>query len=101
MPNYGYGAGGNGFITVYPAGSHGDAAPSATISGVNDAWSIALDSGGNVYVAVYDPQVEACPPYCGLIVVYPADSSGYAIPSATIGGSSTGLTGPQGIVIRP
>ncbi len=92
---------GIGFITVYPAGSHGDAAPSAAISPVSDPYSIALDSDGNIYVASYYPQAEACNPYCGNIVVYSAGSKGDATPSAVIGGSSTGLAGPQGIVISP
>jgi len=90
---------GIGFITIYPAGSHGNAAPSAAISPVSDPFSIALDSAGNIYVASYYPQ--ACNSYCGNILVYPAGSNGDATPSAVIGGSSTGLAAPQGIAISP
>ena len=90
---------GIGFITVYPARSKDNAAPSATITAVSDPCSIALDSAGDIYVASYYPQ--ACNSHCGNIVIYPAGSNGDATPSAVIGGSSTGLAGPQGIVISP
>ena len=42
-------------VFVYSAGSHGDAAPLATISGSNtglmEPCGVALDSAGNIYVA--------------------------------------------------
>ena len=88
-------------VFVYSAGSHGNAAPIATIGGINTGLSapegIALDSGGNVYVA----DCPACYGYSGIpsVFVYSAGSNGNAAASATISGDSTGLMSPQGIAL--
>jgi sugar lactone lactonase YvrE len=82
-------------VFVYPAGSNGNAAPVATISGGNTRLSnprgITLDSTGNIYVVDADAGV----------LVYPAGSSGDVAPSANIPGfgSDTGLINPQGIAL--
>ena len=81
-------------VFVYPAGSNGNAAPTATISGSNTGLEspagIALDSSGNIYVA--DGDADS-------VFVYPAGSTGNVSPTATIGGSNTGLVGPEGIAL--
>ena len=65
----------NNSVTVYPAGSNGNAAPSATIAGSNTLLDIptgvALDSGDKIYVSN-----EA-----STITVYPAGSNGNATPT--------------------
>ncbi len=85
----------NSTVTVYPAGSTGNARPSATIGGSNTGLEfsagitgIALDASGKLYVANGGNNT---------VTVYPADSTGDAAPSTTIGGSNTGLNIPYGI----
>jgi sugar lactone lactonase YvrE len=80
-------------VTIYPAGSNGNVAPSATIDllnlgnvGQSSPSGIAVDAGGNIYVASLDLQNQN-----STVTVYPAGSTGNARPSATIGGSNTGL----------
>ncbi len=94
-----------GSLFVYAAGSNGNAAPIATISGSNTGLSaplgpdtIALDSSGNIYVtaSVFGTGIES-------VFVYAALGSSTGMldeaPIATIGGSNTGLTSPQGIAL--
>jgi hypothetical protein len=91
-----------GSITVYPAGSKGNASPSAIIAGSNAGLEvpggIALDSNGNLYVTVFD-----CPGLCGGnafgINIYPSGSSGNVSPSAVIGGADAGLSGSDGLAL--
>jgi NHL repeat/Beta-propeller repeat len=85
---------GGGKIKVYPAGSNGDAAPSAIINGTGQARGVALDSMGNVYVS--NSFGNASPKS---ITVYPAGGNGSVAPLATISGSNTGLTLPEGIAL--
>ena len=84
-------------VTVYPAGSNGNVTPSATITGSNTGLScptgIAVDSGGNIYVANLLGDVD------GSITVYPAGSNGNVTPSATIAGPSTSLFDPGGVAL--
>jgi hypothetical protein len=91
--------GGTDSITVYPAGSNGNATPSATISGASTGLlvpsGIALDSSGNMYVTNPGSQVGGA----DSITVYPAGSNGNATPSATISGTSTALDSPGGIAV--
>ncbi len=85
-----------GAITVYAAGSKGNVAPTAIISGAAtgliDSRSIAVDSNRNIYVANVLPNVGGSFIYQPNISVYPAGSEGDAQPSAVITGVSTGLT---------
>ena len=91
-----------GSITVYPAGSKGNASPSAIIAGSNtgleSAEGIALDSNGNLYVTSAN-----CPGLCGGnafgINIYPSGSSGNVSPSAAIGGADAGLSGSDGLAL--
>src|ERR1039458_4439575 len=88
-------------VFVYPAGSKGNIAPGpATISttmttGLGWPQGVALDSSGKIYVA--DDGLGASGP--GSVFVYPAGSKANAAPTATISGSNTGLSYPQGIAL--
>ena len=86
-----------GSVTVYPAGSSGDAAPTATITsnltGLEDAARITVDSSGKIYVA---NGLSDAGDY-GSVTIYPAGSYGAGPPIATIAGDTTGLTYPLGI----
>lgn len=79
-------------ILVFAAGSNGNVAPSATISGSNTgltgAVGMALDSADNIYVF---NEVGTLTGGNGTILVYPAASKGNVAPSAVISGSNTGL----------
>ncbi len=89
-------------VFVYPAlgSSTGmlNEAPTATISGSDTGLSfpmgIALDSSGKIYVANAAPNS---------VIVYPALGSSTGLlneaPTATISGSNTGLSNPQGIAL--
>ncbi|HYB89647.1 MAG TPA: SBBP repeat-containing protein [Candidatus Binataceae bacterium] len=84
-----------GSVTVYPAGSSGDAKPITTIAssftGLNGASGIAVDSTGDIYVAN-----EAGG---GSITIYLPGSYATVAPLATIAGPNTGLNNPQGIAV--
>src|SRR5208282_4513260 len=73
-------------VFVYSAGSNGDQAPTAIISGGNTGLTypigIALDSSRNIYV----PDKGA-----GMVFVYSAGSDGNEAPTATISGSNKDL----------
>jgi len=85
-------------ITIYAKGSKGDAAPTATIggskTGLGSPAGIALDSSGSIYVA--DESAAS-------VFVYPPLGSSTGLlnepPIATISGSNTGLSYPQGIAV--
>jgi sugar lactone lactonase YvrE len=93
-----YGYPGNPGVFVYSAGSNGNTAPSAIISGPNTDLSapegIALDSSSNLYVMDVGSS-----PITPKVFVYPARSNGNVVPSATISGTSTGLEDPSGIAL--
>jgi hypothetical protein len=86
-------------VTMYASGNSGNVAPVLTITGADtglaDPTSIGLDSSGNLYVANSGDQIGGA----DSVTVYTAGSNGDALPSATISGSSTGLTVPSGIAL--
>jgi len=90
-----------GRITVYSAGSNGDVAPIATISGaltgLASPGGIALDSDANIYVA--NSYTANSTTYLPSITVYSASSTGDTLPVAIIAGDNTGLAYPQGIAL--
>ena len=105
--------GGSGSITIYAAGSKGDVAPKAVISGSNTGLAtprgIAIDSKGYIYVAnasdgvvteepLEDDGSHSAP---ATITVYPPGSNGNVKPVATITGPLTSLAHPEGIAIGP
>lgn len=87
----------NASITVYAAGSEGDAQPIASIAGSNAElgipWGITLDSRGNVYIAGYVYGVG------NTINVYPAGSNGNVSPAASIAGADTELNDPTALAL--
>lgn len=95
-----------GSITVYAAGSNGDAAPIATITGDNtqiqNLSATALDSIGNLYGGNRCTKDSSGKVYTtggsssgGEVAIYPRDVTSKAV----ITGPKTGLAGPQGIAV--
>src|ERR1700678_3743842 len=86
-----------GSVTVYGAGSSGDAVPINVITsnntGINDASSIAVDSSGNIYVA------NDFPFGVRSIDIYPAGSYATGPPIATIAGDNTELSDPFAVAL--
>ena len=93
-------------LTVYAPNPSGtlDEAPFATIAGsnseINEPLAVAVDNHGEIYVLGEIPSGGG---YSASITVYPPVSSGSGTlneaPSATISGSSTGLSAPNGIAV--
>lgn len=81
-------------ITLYSAGSNGNAQPIATITGDNTGLSnpqdIALDSNLNLYTTNGDNNN---------VDIYSAGSNGDAFPAATIAGADTGLNVANAIAL--
>jgi hypothetical protein len=98
-------------VTVYAPGAKGNVAPIATIigidTGIGEPQSIALDSGGRIYVAnasgydgkTLDPHGAYL--HWKSITAYPADANADIAPIATIKGAQTGLTDPKGVTVSP
>jgi sugar lactone lactonase YvrE len=86
--------GGTPSVTVYAAGSSGDASPIATISGSNTRLAlplgVALEPGGTIDVVQGSPS---------RITKYPSGSDGDITPTATVGGVATQLATPRQIAI--
>ena len=89
-------------VFVYAAGSSGNVAPIATISGIksglNSPYGIALDSSGNIYVC--DIGLETG---IASVFIYPPLGSSTGLlnesPTATISGNNTLLGFPWGIAL--
>ena len=81
-------------ITIFAAGSSGNSAPVASISGSNTGLSnpngIALDYAGNIYVGNQNA--------IAIFAAVPAGASNVA-PIVTISGSNTGLSGIMGLAV--
>ena len=92
-------------VTIYAKGSRGDAAPIAIIGGPNTGLyapaGIAVDSSGKIYVAAYP--FTGGGTQVGSVFIYPALGSSTGLlneaPIATISGSTTGLSQPEGIAL--
>jgi sugar lactone lactonase YvrE len=97
-----------GRVEVYPAGSNGNVAPIATISGkathLYAPAAIALDSRARIYVANYHAEQigrGAIQPNQDSITVYAAHSRGDVAPIAEISGGDTSLNSPDGLMLDP
>jgi hypothetical protein len=93
-----------GRVSIYPAGSNGNIAPVATISGAGTGLSfpvgIAVDSSGNIYVANFrTANTQTFLKLVGSITVYSAGSKGNASPIAIIAGEKAALEGPESIAL--
>jgi hypothetical protein len=93
----------SGRLTIYPAGSNGNVAPTTTISGDKTGLAlpvgIAVDSSGNIYsangvTALIGGKLKRLTS----ITVYSAGSKGNAPPIATIAGNNANLS-PSGIAV--
>jgi sugar lactone lactonase YvrE len=89
----------NNSVSVFAATATGNIAPTVTISGVNTGLNgpngIAIDSKGNIYVA----NSFGGSSNVGSITVFAAGATGNATPTATITGSNTGLSSPNGLAL--
>jgi len=85
-------------VRVFAAGSNGNVAPVQTISGVSTelefAWGIAVDSGGNIYVA--NQALSGAP---ASVNVYAAGANGDVAPIRRIAGKNTGLQDPTALAV--
>jgi sugar lactone lactonase YvrE len=93
-----------GTVEVFAPGSTGNVAPIARIAGANTGLrsvnDIAVDSAGNIYVAIEGIGVGNIPPNIPPgILVYPPGSNGNVRPSVTIGGHDTEIQNPYGLAI--
>ena len=93
-------------VYVYPAGTNGNAVPTAVISGgktgMNSPYGIALDSSDNIYVADYGSVSRGGAIPASVFVFSPVGSSTGVLnesPSATISGMDTKLFNPFGIAL--
>src|ERR1700674_4411542 len=80
------------YVTIYPIGSNGNVAPIGTIdgtaTGLSGSAGIAVDAGGNIYVANAFGKPSGSAP-SGFVTVYPLGSNGNVDPIATISGPDT------------
>jgi hypothetical protein len=86
-------------VTVYPAGSTGNVAPTQTIAGtrtkLDDPLQLALDSSSNIYVANDSFSSSAN----SSLTMYAAGANGNVAPNETIEGAMTQLYLPGGIAV--
>ena len=88
-------------ITIYAAGKFGNVAPINIISGahtgLNSPRGIGVDSDGKIYVSNDGSDNKGV----DTVTVYAPGSSGDVKPIATVSGSLTGLTKPDGLAVGP
>jgi sugar lactone lactonase YvrE len=104
-----YGGGGeHGSVTIYAAGSNGNAAPGAAITnpdvGLTGPTAMALDASGNIYVTNMPPWSSSsssipAPATGASITVYPTGSVAGVPPTAKISGPNTMLSFPVGVAV--
>jgi hypothetical protein len=86
-------------VEIFAAGSSGNVKPMASIMGgkteLDFPFGIALDSGGNIYVA----NSLGGENVLGSVTMYPAGSKGNVAPAATIAGHMTTFDNPTGIAL--
>ncbi len=99
VSNQSGGSTGNGSVTVYAAGSNGNATPTATIVAANtffgilfDPAGIAVDTNGNIYVLASSTSGNC-------VDVFAPGSNGTVTPSSVIVGAQTQLSQPSGITL--
>ena len=104
-----YGIVNNGRVAIFAAGSHGNVAPIATITGpktgdktgVNNPVGLAFDSGSNLYVL----NNYGGPDNKGSITVYPPDANGNVAPKAIVANDpkskQTQFQSPAGMALDP
>lgn len=94
-------ASGIGSITIYAAGKFGNVAPINIISGahtgLNSPHGIGVDSDGKIYVSNDGSDRNGV----DTVTVYAPGGSGDVKPIATVSGSFTGLTKPDGLAVGP
>jgi sugar lactone lactonase YvrE len=94
-----------GVVTVYAAGSNGNVAPTATITGLAtdlvDPLSLTLDSENNIYVANAYGQTSGkkSVAWDSSIVTYPAGSTGDVGFVASVNGLAAGIYYPDGLAV--
>jgi hypothetical protein len=94
-------SGGTDSVTVYAAGSSGNATPVQTISGSNtllsDVFGIALDGAGDIYVS----NMAVNGPGASSVNVFAPGANGNVAPIRTISGALTGLYQAFGLAVDP
>lgn len=84
------------YIYKFPKGSSGNVSPGLTLDvGAVLVGGMAVDSSGDLWVAVYSLSISA--PAVGEILEYANGAHGKATPINTIAGSRTGLAQPLGL----
>jgi sugar lactone lactonase YvrE len=96
----------NGTVTEYAASPTGtiNVAPTTTITGtntgLNDPHALALDSTGNIYVVNGNGSFIGTGTGNGnSVTVYAVGATGNATPTATISGTNTAFSDPNGIAV--
>jgi putative Ig domain-containing protein len=81
----------SGTATEYPPIDNPNATPMRTISGLAAPDGVDVDAVGNIYVANELAGVSE----------YGPNATGAAMPTATITGPATGISGPSGVAVAP
>ncbi|HEV2908323.1 MAG TPA: hypothetical protein VGX02_03540 [Candidatus Eremiobacteraceae bacterium] len=88
---------GNNSISVFPPGSNGNVAPTATITGaatsINEPYYLWVDSAGKIWSSNWTGGAA------GSITAYSAGSTGNVAPVVNLTGAATNLIGPCGIYV--